>query len=333
VDIPERHEIDIGQGVRMRPDPPLPAVITLDEALRAGLSVQQVRGRVATGRWRPLRRGAYVTASAWEAADDRLRHEWAATAVASAMRLPEFHAFSHTTAATVTGLPVPRRLLGCVHVTVVPGSARPRVGVDVTRHVASLPTEHVAQIRGLPVTTVDRTVADCLRHLDALESVGIADAAVRTGATTVAAVRQVLEVQSGWPFARVAALSLHLVDGRRESSLESRSVVVLHRAGLPLPVPQVSIHDERGRFVARVDFAWLEHGVVGEADGRVKYADGDAVRVIEAEKERQARLEALGLIVVRWGWRDLGGPEPRMVLRVSQALERGDPARFRGRAA
>jgi very-short-patch-repair endonuclease len=85
--------------------------------------------------------------------------------------------------------------------------------------------------------------------------------------------------------------------------------------------------------VGRVDFAWLEQGVVGEADGRVKYADRNAVRVIEAEKERQARLEALGLVVVRWGWRDLEGATPPMVERVREALERGDPARFRGRAA
>jgi hypothetical protein len=95
----------------------------------------------------------------------------------------------------------------------------------------------------------------------------------------------------------------------------------------------VSLHDERGRFVGRVDFAWLEDGVVGEADGRLKYTDGDAVRVIEAEKERQARLEALGLVVVRWGWRDLEGTPPRMIERVREALERGDVRRFRGRAA
>jgi very-short-patch-repair endonuclease len=163
--------------------------------------------------------------------------------------------------------------------------------------------------------------------------VGLADAAVRTRLVTVDDVHRVLEAQHQWPYTQVAALALLLVDGRRESSLESRSAVVMHRAGLPAPEPQVSIHDEVGRFVARVDFAWLEQGVVGEADGRVKYADGNAARVIEAEKERQSRLEALGLVVVRWGWRDLDGDAPRMVERVREALERGDPARFRGRAA
>jgi very-short-patch-repair endonuclease len=187
-------------------------------------------------------------------------------------------------------------------------------------------------MRGLAVTAPARTIADCLRHLDPADAVALADAAVRAGSVTVDDVRAVLASQRRWPFTQVAALALLLVDGRRESSLESRSAVVLHRAGLPPPAPQVSIHDQVGRFVGRVDFAWLEQGVVGEADGRVKYVDGDAVRVVEAEKERQSRLEALGLVVVRWGWRDLEGSAPRMVERVREALERGDPTRFRGRA-
>jgi very-short-patch-repair endonuclease len=96
----------------------------------------------------------------------------------------------------------------------------------------------------------------------------------------------------------------------------------------------VKIYDQRGRFVARVDFAWLGRGVVGEADGRAKYvADGDPVAAFDAEKERQRRLEALGLVVVRWGWRHLEGNPPPLVERLREALTRGDAARFTGRAA
>jgi len=333
VDNAERHEIAIGQGDGVRPDPVLPPVFTLDEAVRAGLSPQQVRRRVTGGHWRTLRPGVYITSGGWESADERLRHEWQAMAVAAAMRRPKPYAFSHTSAAAVLGLPVPRRLLDTVHLTVPPGSGTARPGAGLARHVATLPLGSVTLVRGLQVTAPDRTVADCLRLLDAADAVPLADAAVRAGSVTADHVRRVLQAQRGWPFTQVAALALLLVDGRRESSLESRSAVVLHRAGLPAPVPQVTIHDERGRFVSMVDFSWLEHAVVGEADGRVKYADGDAVRVIEAEKERQSRLEALGLVVVRWGRRDLEGRPPRMVERVRDALERGDAARFRGRAA
>lgn len=70
--------------------------------------------------------------------------------------------------------------------------------------------------------------------------------------------------------------------------------------------------------------------MVGEADGRVKYG-GDAARVIEAEKDRHARLEALGLVIVRWGERHLYGAEPPFVVRLRDAFGRSSGAHFSGR--
>jgi hypothetical protein len=63
-----------------------------------------------------------------------------------------------------------------------------------------------------------------------------------------------------------------------------------------------------------------------------KYAD-DPVRVLQAEKDRQARLEELGLVVVRWDWRHLHGDPPELVLRLRRALAAGDRRRFRGLVA
>ena len=37
-------------------------------------------------------------------------------------------------------------------------------------------------------------------------------------------------------------------------------MVAVHRLALPLPQPQVTILDDRGRFVARVDFLWVDEG-------------------------------------------------------------------------
>ena len=52
-----------------------------------------------------------------------------------------------------------------------------------------------------------------------------------------------------------------------------------------------------------VDFFWPTHGLIGEADGAWKY-DPDG-RAQHAERRRQARLQTLGLEVVRWGWPEL----------------------------
>jgi very-short-patch-repair endonuclease len=198
--------------------------------------------------------------------------------------------------------------------------------------VARLREVDVRSMRGVRITTPARTVADCLRRLPPLDAVALTDAALRRGVCSLAEVRQVLQWQAEWPFAAVGALALQLVDPRRESPIESKSAVVMHQHRVPPPEPQVNIEDPEGRFVARVDFLWRRYGVVGEVDGRVKYA-GDAARAIEAEKDRQARLEALGLIVVRWDARHLFGDVPVLVQRVMTALSMGDGRRFRGRAA
>ncbi len=199
-------------------------------------------------------------------------------------------------------------------------------------HIASLEAAERQVAGGLDVTTPARTLADCLRGLPAEDAVPIVDAGLRLSCCGLHDLEQALERQRLWPFAGVAAASSALVDARRESALESRSAVVMHRFAIPPPEPQVRILDTRRRLVARVDFAWLDFGVVGEADGRVKYA-GDAGRVVEAEKDRQAQLEALGLVVVRWGARHLHGEPPPMVLRLRAALAAGDASRFRGCAA
>ena len=102
--------------------------------------------------------------------------------------------------------------------------------------------------------------------------------------------------------------------------------------GIPAPVCQADVRDRRGAFVGRVDFAWPDLAVVGEADGRSKY-EGNAVRAFEAEKDRQAALEGLGLIVVRWASRHLAGPQPEMISRIRAALTRSPRPRFTGTLA
>lgn len=119
----------------------------------------------------------------------------------------------------------------------------------------------------------------------------------------------------------------------RESWLESASAWVMSSWGLPLPVAQVVVLDAAGRFVARVDALWPDHGVVGEADGLAKYAmgttDQDGVglvaRAARDQLVREDRPRDLGLVVVRWSSPDLDVP---LVLRdrVTRALDRGDPA-------
>ena len=82
-----------------------------------------------------------------------------------------------------------------------------------------------------------------------------------------------------------------------------------------MPTWQVNVYDGRG-FVGRVDGLWAR-GVVGESDGKAKYllraaelGGVDAKRLaqmLHEEREREMRLRATGLSVVRWGPKDVLG--------------------------
>jgi hypothetical protein len=109
----------------------------------------------------------------------------------------------------------------------------------------------------------------------------------------------------------------------------------MHQCGIPGPLCQVDVRDESGRFLGRTDVAWPEFGVLGEADGRKKYGTDaiEAFDAFEAEKDRQAAIESLALVVVRWGWRHLVGEPPLMVTRLRSALARSPRPRCRGTLA
>jgi hypothetical protein len=194
-------------------------------------------------------------------------------------------AASHLSAAVAYGWVLP--LAGTGPVTLTDGnldaSTRQALGRATRQNlrvqVASLPGSDVrscsVEIAGtrweIPITSQARTVADNLRHLPNADGVALADSALRQGNVSYEQVAAVLDRQARWPYAERGRRALPLVDPRRESWLESFSFVTLHRLGLPMPEPQVSLLDGKGRFVGRVD-GWLEDGALAlESDGRSKY--------------------------------------------------------------
>jgi hypothetical protein len=264
----------------------------------------------------------FCQAARWVEATPEQRAVLVARAVVLARRGGTPCVVSHASAAAVYGLPVPRRLAETCWITVATGhGARTHYDGVLRQEVATLRPNDVCVVGGLVVTSLARTVADCLRHLPPEDAVAVADAAVRRGLAPELVARTLRE-QESWPLAAAARAALPLVDGRRESALESRSAVVMHRFGIPQPLSQVEIRNRQGVLVGRVDVFWPRHGEVGEADGRGKYQGDDGLRAFEGEKDRQAELEGLGLVVVRWGSRHLVGNPPSAVMRIRSALER-----------
>ena len=156
----------------------------------------------------------------------------------------------------------------------------------------------------------------------------VADSALRRGVS-----REQLDVVARdcarWPGVRRARAVIEFADGRAASPLESVSRVVFRDLGLPPPELQVTVaRDQWGNPRIIVDFCWPEFGVVGEADGLLKYDDDPDGRSLRAEKLRQEEIEALGYIVVRWTWDDIWRRPEWVVSRLRKAM--ADAARRRG---
>lgn len=329
-------------------EPSLPSVFDRRAALHAGYTRHQIAQRVRSGRWMALRRGIFCLQETYDGEGPARRNDLHAQAARMANRSLHL-VVSHITAASRHGLPLPLGNLPRAQLTDGCIAHSPRVDDNVIVQVARLWPEDVVRDADGALTSPARTAADCLRHYSAEIAVPIADAAIQRHLTKRATIAEVLSRQAGWPYAARAAASLPLVDGRRETWLESLSAVRLWGHGVELAEPQVEIFDERGRFVARVDALWSPDLTVGEADGRAKYtmadwsdlapakaedlheARMDAVRrVVRDEKEREDRLRDIGLEVVRWSTAEILSNPSRVADRVRRARARARGGRFRG---
>ena len=114
------------------------------------------------------------------------------------------------------------------------------------------------------------------------------------------AVRSLLDRSRGRRGA-AALRALTQEGGFTETEIEDRFARLVRSAGLPRPRMQFEIAlapDE----IARVDFAWPEHRLVVETDGREGHLTPAA---FEADRARDAALAALGWRVVRFTWRQV----------------------------
>ncbi len=274
-------------------------VFTARDAVRVGYRPDEIRAELASGRWHRLRRGVYIGAADLRATagDARARHVVDCIAVLASLRLGPV--LSHASAARVHRLLVPAGVDDTVRLTDEVQWRRGR-GYVVTR--ASLPTGDVGRLETHGVTTPARTLVDCAREWDLVDSVVAMDAALHHGVLSREDLHEAVLRATHWVGIGDAARAFGLADGLAESPLESRGRLALLAAGLPRPELQVELHGPGGP-VARVD-AWYEHAAVAvEFDGRVKYLDPfdgrDPGEVLWREKRREDLVRELGVRVVR----------------------------------
>lgn len=285
----------------MTPDEP--AVLIAREHDRAAL-----RSALAKGELEQLRWGAYrerVPDDGTHPAE-ALRRRAAARIEAVHRQLRATHVFSHESAALLWGA----WLWRTPEVTHVRQQYRAgaTAAADIARH-RPLPERWVT-LDGIPVTTLEQTVVDCLTTMHPLHGLVVADWALRR--VDADEIRRAVGDGAG-PGRRRARLLLGLADTSAESPWETWLRYLALRAGLPRPRTQFPVTTRVGRFF--VDLAWPEHRVLAEFDGRVKYTAGalgpdhDAERALFDEKVREdAIAERLGVRPMRFTAHDAKDP-------------------------
>ncbi|KQS00442.1 hypothetical protein ASG12_05955 [Williamsia sp. Leaf354] len=214
---------------------------------------------------------------------------------------------SHQSAATVHGLEMLRPNLRRVHLTTGTLSGGRRSSVR-HEHVGVLGESDIVTVGGIRVTSLERTAVDVARTttMGFAGALAVFDSALRLGAD-----RGVMEAMMASSARGIgqARRALRHADGESENPGESWSRAQMIEAGLLTPRLQHEFSDRTGNVIARTDFDWAGL-LVGEFDGMAKYQKHlrpgetpfDAMR---REKEREDALRGLGIMVLRWTWRDL----------------------------
>ena len=222
-------------------------------------------------------------------------------------------------AAKLWQLPLPPWIgLGEGPVSVAVPSGRPhprRRGVRGRR--LRLPDAHITEVTGLRVTTPARTWMDCAAIMPFDYLVAMGDAILHRRLAEPSALQDL----SQWGYRRRGIVAIRaallLLDGRAESPGESRVRVLLIGGGIDAPLCNHNVV-ERGRWIARVDMAWVREKVIVEYDGAVHLEEGQRRR----DAQRLNQLQAAGWRVIVLTADDLRRPEATIALVKAALAER-----------
>jgi len=280
------------------------------EMIGFGVTDRELAASLRHGVLRRVRQGAYTTPDRWDTVTNVARHKLMCTSVMRSLG-PRV-ALSHTSSLVMQNVPVWAANLEVVHVTRLDGGIG-RSDAGVHHHEGEVgDAELVTTAEGLAATSAARAV---IEHgtVNSVESTLVsADGALHLGRCTGQELVDQFAAMERWPRTLHTQLVVRLADGRSESPGETRARYLCWRHGLPAPDLQFEVYDEHGQLVGISDFAWPEHRLLGEFDGRMKYGRGlvpgqDPSEVLFNEKRREDRLRE----VTQWGmvrlvWADLG---------------------------
>jgi hypothetical protein len=263
-------------------------VVGRAQLLGLGVTERSIDGRLARRRLRRVHRGVYAEGHAQLGADAR--------AMAAVLLAGPWAVLSHRSAAALWGMlrSWPKRAD-----VWVPRERRP--SEVLSYHCAAIERDELTMLRGIPITSVTRTIFDL--------------AAVQTPQRVAAAMKEA-EVQrltdplslddllARYPRRRGAGVIRALLDaiepgsGHTRSELELAFIEFLVAVGLPLPETNVWL--KVGNRWIEADCVWRRQKVIAELDGRAYHQTTVA---FDADRSRDRALHAARWRPIRITWR------------------------------
>jgi very-short-patch-repair endonuclease len=274
-------------------------VISGEQLLTAGLGRGAIAHRVKTGVWQWLHRNIYLLGPAPPSPMARAR--------AAAMACGAGAVVSHRSAAEMFGL-LPQNG-GDVHVTVAGRNVAPRDGVRRHR-VSAFARGEVTKMRGIPLTSVARTICD----LAATELFRVVEAAFQEALyRDIVSPDRLAQVLAREPRRKGAPVIRALLEDPRmtRSERERALVRLIDQAQLPRPLTNVRLHG----YLA--DAYWPAEGLVIEFDGWQGHGHRNA---FERDRKRDQVMLANGLRPMRVTDRHLRQESVALVARIAQSL-------------
>jgi predicted transcriptional regulator of viral defense system len=266
-------------------------VVALHQLRELGLSASAARSRVASGRLHRVHQGVYAVGHAVLAVEGR----W----IAAVLACGPGAALSHRSAASLWALRASTR--PAIDVTVPRRTGLSRPGIDIHR-TTSLERADTTRVRGVPCTTVARTLLDLAEVVGRRELERACEQAEMLRVLDTRAVEDLLgraEGRRGAPVLR-AILGEQTDDSLTRSELERRFLALCAAAGIPRPRVNAWIDLDGGG--VEVDFLWEARRLIAETDGHRVHGTR---RAFERDRRRDQRLALARWRVVRLTWRQI----------------------------
>lgn len=289
-------------------------LVTRAQALAAGMTDKQIRGRVKTGHWVRVAHGVYRHSSARSTLHSRLL----------AVCLAHGALASHRSAAALHGIDGFR--LDRIEVVVPHGRGRPISGATLHQSTQMDLAEPV-DCDGIPTTGLGRTLLDVSAVVSRQRLDQAIDSVLRDERMCTTDLYRVLASHARRGRDGCAAFRDSLEDRHGEViplSIWSRMVSdLLVDSGLERPAMEHRVHGSNGALIAQVDLAYPDCRVAIELDSRRWHLNRES---FDKDPQRRNRLTVAGWTVLNFTWSHYVGDPRGLCSTVKEAYRQSLPA-------